>query len=222
MVEGRDVGLYYQRRAVAEHLNFRFPRGGITALVGKNGSGKTTLLTAIAGVGKCRGELQVGGQAGLVFQNPRFQFLTLSVEEEILTTLRAAKPKAAPEALEREAEELLNEFGLLPWRKHSPYALSQGQQRRLALLAMLAGDRPLLLLDEPTYAQDEQATRFILDLLERRVAQGLTAVIATHDLALARACANCIYCMEDGALTPMTGAQLEQYALERRPLPCAN
>ena len=222
MVEGRDVGLYYQRKAVAEHLNFRFPRGGITALVGKNGSGKTTLLTAIAGVGKYRGELRVDAQAGLVFQNPRFQFLTLLVEEEILTTLRAAKPEAAPEALQQEAEELLREFGLLPWRKHSPYALSQGQQRRLALLAMLAGDRPLLLLDEPTYAQDEQATRFILDLLERRVAQGLTAVIATHDLALARACANCIYCMEDGALTPMTGAQLEQYALERRPLPCAN
>ena len=55
-----------------------------------------------------------------------------------------------PEALKEKAAALLEEFGLLPWKKNSPYELSQGQQRRLALLSMLAGDRPLLLLDEPT------------------------------------------------------------------------
>ena len=136
-----------------------------------------------------------------------------------MTTLRATG-KGEEAALQREAEALLEEFGLLPWRKASPYALSQGQQRRLALLAMLAGDRPLLLLDEPTYAQDERSTRFILELLERRVAQGLTAVIATHDLALARACANRIYLMEDGALTPMSAEDFARYSAERRALPC--
>ena len=92
------------------------------------------------------------------------------------------------------------EFGLLEWKKQSPYALSQGQQRRLALLAMLAGDCPLMLLDEPTYAQDERSTRFILELLERRVSQGLTVVMATHDLALARACSNQVLLLEDGKL----------------------
>lgn len=219
MAEGVDVALLHDKKVVAEHLNFQFPRGCITALIGKNGSGKTTLLTALAGAGKYRGTVRLNGKAGLVFQNPRFQFLTLSVEEEVMTTLRAAG-KGEEAALQRETEALLEEFGLLPWRKASPYALSQGQQRRLALLAMLAGDRPLLLLDEPTYAQDERSTRFILELLERRVAQGLTAVIATHDLALARACANRIYLMEDGALTPMSDEDFARYSAERRALPC--
>ena len=80
---------------------------------------------------------------------------------------------------------------------------------------MLAGDRPLLLLDEPTYAQDERSTRKILKLLYQRVRQGLTAVIATHDLALAKAFANQILLLEDGRLTPMTSKDLDRYASER-------
>lgn len=222
VVEGRDISLLHGKKVIVSHLNFQFPRGGITALVGKNGSGKTSLLTAIAGAGKYKGTLRVAAKAGLVFQNPRFQFLSLSVEEEVLTTLRTAKPGASPQALAEEAEVLLAEFGLLDRRERSPYALSQGQQRRLALLALLAGNRPLLLLDEPTYAQDERSTAFILDLLSQRVAQGLTAVIATHDLALAQCCANRIYLLEEGAMVPMARDELARYAGERRPPLCAD
>lgn len=221
-VEGEDVSLVYGRKTVVKGLSFRFPKGGVTALVGRNGSGKTSLLTAIAGAGGYKGRLRVEGPVGLVFQNPRFQFLSLSVEEEVLTTLRAAKPKADPKELSAQAEALLEEFGLLPWRKHSPYALSQGQQRRLALLAMLAGEQPLLLLDEPTYAQDQRATAFILDLLERRVAEGLTAVIATHDLTLAKRCANVIYLLEDGRMERLTPEDLDRYAQERGGVPCGS
>ena len=220
--EAEDLTLFHARekKPCLEHLSFRLEKGSVTALIGRNGAGKTTLLTALAGVGRHRGRLRVAGRAGLVFQNPRFQFLTLSVEEEVLTTLRAARPQAPEEARTAEAEALLGEFGLLPWRKHSPYELSQGQQRRLALLSMLAGEQSLLLLDEPTYAQDERSTRFILDLLERRVAEGLTAMMATHDLALARACANQILLLEDGHLTALTPAELDAYAAERRMPSC--
>lgn len=221
MVQAKDLRLMQGKVTVAEHLNFSFPKGGITALVGKNGSGKTTLLTAIAGAGRCKGELVVNGAAGLVFQNPRFQFLSLTVEDEVLTTLRALDPKADDASLRPKAQALLEEFDLLAWRKHSPYELSQGQQRRLALLAMLAGNRPLLLLDEPTYAQDERATEFIMELLCRRVAQGLTAVIATHDLALARCFANRIYLLEGGTMQQLSPEQLDQYAKERSHAPCA-
>jgi len=150
----------------------------------------------------------VAGEAGLVFQNPRFQFLALTVEEEVLTTLRPLRPKGVD--LTNEAEALLEEFGLLSLRGASPYALSQGQQRRLALLSMLAGNRPLLLLDEPTYAQDRQATMQILSLLRRRLDQGLTVVMATHDLALAQCFANQILLLEEGALRPLTGGEIEE------------
>ena len=101
------------------------------------------------------------GKGGIGFpESPGLQFLTLTVENEVLVTLRAASLKES-RGSEEKAAALLEEFGLLPWKKNSPYELSQGQQRRLALLSMLAGDRPLLLLDEPTYAQDERSTSFI-------------------------------------------------------------
>ena len=114
--------------------------------------------------------------------------------------------------LKRKAEELLEEFGLRQWEKESPYALSQGQQS-LALLAMLAGDCPLMLLDEPTYAQDERSTRFIMDLLMSRVKDGLTVVMATHDLALAKACANQILLLQEGKLTAIPTEEWEGGAL---------
>lgn len=218
MVTAKELSLYHGKTLFMEHLNFTLPKGSITALVGRNGSGKSTLLTALAGVGKYKGSLTVNGRVGLVFQNPRFQFLTLTVEEEVTTTLKVLHPKDSPQQLSDTAAKLLEEFALLDFRKKSPYALSQGQQRRLALLAMLAGDRPILLLDEPTYAQDERSTQFIMELLEWRVADGLTAMIATHDLALARSCANQFLLLEDGALRVLTPEEFDRYAAERRGL----
>jgi len=222
IAEGSNISLFHGKRVITEGLSFSFPKAGITAIIGKNGSGKTSLLSAIAGIGTYRGTLHLEGEAGLVFQNPRFQFLTLTVEEEVLTTLRVVRTGCDEEILRQEADTLLREFGLYEHRAASPYALSQGQQRRLALLSMLAGDRPLLLLDEPTYAQDERSTRLILELLEQRVKEGLTVVLATHDLSLAKCCANRIYLMEDGHLTLLSPETLEQYIAERRPQACTN
>ena len=215
MAVAEDLTLLRGKQAFLTGLSFRLERGSVTALIGPNGAGKTTLLSALAGVGRWRGSLQINGSVGLVFQNPRFQFLTLTVENEVLATLKAAQSKRPAEDMAKSVDALLDEFGLLPYKKASPYALSQGQQRRLALLSMLAGDRSLLLLDEPTYAQDERSTRFILDLLERRVAQGLTVLLATHDLALAKACANQILLLRGGRLAPAAPQDLELTPAER-------
>lgn len=214
MVLAEQLTLYHGKKPFLKDLSFRIEKGSVTALVGTCGSGKTTLLQAMAGIGRKKGRLELAGRPGLVFQNPRFQFLSLSVQEEVLTTLRAVYGKKAEEAvLKRKAGELLEEFGLRQWEKESPYTLSQGQQRRLALLAMLAGDCPLMLLDEPTYAQDERSTRFIMDLLMSRVKDGLTVVMATHDLALAKACANQILLLQEGKLTAIPTEEWEGGAL---------
>ncbi len=210
IAEAERLTLLHNKKPFLKELSFQIKKGSVTALVGSCGSGKTTLLRALAGIGAYRGRLCTTERTGLVFQNPRFQFLTLSVEEEVFTTLRIEKPKAEAEKLQKETEQLLEEFGLLKWRKQSPYALSQGQQRRLALLAMLAGNRTLMLLDEPTYAQDERSTRFILDLLERKIAEGLTVVMATHDLELAKACANEIWLLEDDGLHILSPEEKER------------
>lgn len=203
-VEAKDLCLYHGRKLFLSGLSFQVRKGSITALLGSSGSGKTTLLSALAGTGRSTGCLHAGGPAGLVFQNPRFQFLKTTVEEEVLFTLTG---KMEDEKLKAEADALLSEFGLLELKDHSPYAISQGQQRRLALLAMLAGNRPLLLLDEPTYAQDERSTRFILKLLEKKVAEGLTVIMATHDLELAQAIADQLLLLEDGRIKQLSGSE---------------
>lgn len=207
-LRAENLTVFAGKEPLLRGLNFQVPKGSVTALIGPSAAGKTTLLLALAGVGKIQGHLEKEEPVGLVFQDPRFQFLSLTAEEEVMTTLRIASSKQGEEERKKQAEALLEEFGLLQWRKASPYALSQGQQRRLALLSMLAGNQTLLLLDEPTYAQDQRSSQFILELLERRVAAGLTVIMATHDLALARACAHQILLLKEGRLTLVTAEQL--------------
>ena len=217
MVEAEDLALLYGRNEVfIEHISFTLAKGSVTALVGVCGSGKTTLLQTLCGIGKYRGTLRVNGRAGLVFQNPRFQFLRLTVRDEVLESLRMSAPGKKEEELLAEADRLLGEFGLSELAANSPYAISQGQQRRLALLAMLACDCPLMLLDEPTYAQDERSTRFILELLERQVQNGLTVVMATHDLALARAISNRIFLLDGVSVRELSEKEADAYLEERR------
>lgn len=214
------VTLRHGRVPFLRGLSFSLSRGSVTSLVGECGSGKSTLLTALAGAGRYTGSVKTTGRVGLVFQNPRFQFLALTVLDEVLVTLRASRPEASDEELAAEAHELLEEFGLDSRAAASPYELSQGQQRRLALLSMLAADCEVLLLDEPTYAQDERSTRFILDLLMKRVERGLTVLIATHDVELARAISNRVILLADGSLRTLEPAELDRYVEERKEPSC--
>lgn len=217
-VRASGLSVSYGRRlpAVLSDVSFEAARGSVCAVVGECGSGKSTLLGALAGEYRHGGGLEVAGSVGLVFQNPRLQFLALTVAEEVLVTLRAAEPGADEAELAARVPGLLEEFGLGGLGERSPYEISQGQQRRLAMLAMLAGSADVLLLDEPTYAQDERSTRRMLDALMGRVASGLTVVMATHDLALARAVANQVLLVEGGRVRPLAGKELADYVAARR------
>lgn len=213
ILQAQDVSLFHDRKlCFMKHLNFSIPRGSVTSLVGKCGSGKTTLLYGMAGILKCKGSMQCKGKIGLVFQNPRFQFLKLTIEDEILETLSMRDGKNADqEIMKREMEEALRSFGLWEYREHSPYAISKGQQRRLALLSMLLCKADIMLLDEPTYAQDEKATKFILSLLEKRLKEGLTVIIATHDLMLAKRISNQILLVDDHKIKPLSEEEMDDY-----------
>lgn len=214
--QGLAVSHGRREPAVVSGVSLEVPRGSVCALVGACGSGKSTLLGTLAGEFSHTGKLEVKGSIGLVFQNPRLQFLALTVSEEVLVTLRAAEPDAAEDELSARVPGLLAEFGLDGLAERSPYEISQGQQRRLAMLSMLAGSADVLLLDEPTYAQDERSTCRMLDVLMERVAAGLTVVVATHDLALARAIANQVLLVGDGRVRPLAGEELAAYVSERR------
>ena len=83
--------------------------------------------------------------------------------------------------------------------------LSQGQQRRLAVLSVLAGGQKVLFLDEPTYGQDAKSTSSIMQLLKEKMEQEkLSVVFITHDEDLAHAWADKIYRLQDRTLSEVS------------------
>lgn len=195
-----------------------FPRGQITAVLGPSGIGKTTLFLALLGQCPYEGKIFLDGdrterelrsirqkdlfrEIGIVFQNPGNQFISQNVLEEVEKSIRQWDASAQPEAVRNRALALLDFYGLRPFQKYSPYMLSQGQQRRLAVLAVLTGGQNILLLDEPTYGQDYRSSSAILEQLCRKAdEEGLTVIMTTHDRKLAGSYADKIYEVKDGRL----------------------
>ena len=135
---------------------------------------------------------------GIVFQNPANQFITQNVLDEVKQSIKLWDNKLSDEELNSKALALLDEYGLLKYKKYSPYMLSQGQQRRLAVLSVLAGGQSILLLDEPTYGQDYRCTCAIMEQLEKQVRERkLTVILITHDEELAKCYGDKTYKIEE-------------------------
>lgn len=181
-----------------------FPSGAITAFIGRSGAGKTTTFLSLLKINPYEGEIKVFGKdlkkikkkelyktMGIVFQNPANQFITQNVFDEVKQSIRLWNNKLSDEEVNNEALKRLDDYGLLRYKRYSPYMLSQGQQRRLAVLSVLAGEQKVLLLDEPTYGQDYRSTCAIMGLLEDKIkAKGLSVILITHDEELAKSYAD--------------------------------
>jgi taurine transport system ATP-binding protein len=188
----RDVGHEYGRgRAAVQALgpvSLDVPAGEFLVLVGPSGCGKSTLLRLLAGFERpTRGEVQVGGevpepgrQAGIVFQQPRL-FPWRTVGGNVATALALAGVPRPDRAA--RVEELLDRVGLSGTAGRRTWEVSGGQQQRVAIARALAGDRPLLLLDEPFAALDA-LTRERLQEDVRGVSDrtGSTSVFVTHSV----------------------------------------
>lgn len=195
------AGCRYGDHVALREVTLVVEPGESLALLGPNGCGKSTLLRMLAGLhppdaGTCRFEgrevnresLREGAFArrlhqrvGLLFQNPSDQLFCPSVEEEILFgPLQMGLPEG--EAL-RRLEDCLRLLDLGDLRRRAPYALSGGEQKRVALAAVLACNPGTLLLDEPFGELDPRSRRALRDLLARLGRAGKTLVAATHDLS---------------------------------------
>ena len=216
---GRTV---YDAPFLVQNADADFPAGCMTAVLGPSGTGKTTTFLSVLKQHPYTGQILFQGRdiakmkpkelyrhIGIVFQNPANQFVTQNVEDEVCVGLRLWEPGLSDEACRQRAEELLDRYGLKRQRRYSPYMLSQGQQRRLAVLSVLAGGQELLLLDEPTYGQDARSVNAIMEHLREKVEQeGLTVIFITHDTELAAAWADQIYRLEDTALVEKSAEEV--------------
>lgn len=212
VLELENLTLNSVEECLIEDSSAVFLKGTMTAVMGASGSGKTTLFRALIGQHPYKGELLLHGKRlppnkkhryykiGIVFQNPSNQFVSQRVEDEVKYSLHLWKKGKQADWYEAEAGRLLSVFGLKQYHNYSPHMLSQGQQRRLAVLSMLAGGQEILLLDEPTYGQDDNSAMAIMELLAERVKEGLTVIFSTHDAGLAKQWADRVYILKERRL----------------------
>jgi energy-coupling factor transporter ATP-binding protein EcfA2 len=212
----RDLGFSYEEaRAPIPALRgvgFELAAGRSLALLGASGSGKSTLLQVIKGLdapeagqvlldgleASGAGYAELQRQVGLVFQTPELQLFAATAGEDVaFGPRRLGWPEAEVAAAVDEAMELV---GLPPERfggRH-PYALSGGEQRRLALAGVLAMRPRLLLLDEPFVSLDPATRRELARILARLREDRVSLVLATHDVDLAWALCDELLVLDEG------------------------
>jgi energy-coupling factor transport system ATP-binding protein len=209
-----------------ENLYFRYPNGvdalkGVSlvikcgefvAIMGQNGAGKTTLVKHFNGLLKpSKGTVRVDGvettktsvatlarNAGFVFQNPDHQLFSETVEDEISFALKNFG--FDDETIEKRITWALNLLALMQYRKTSPFLLSGGERKRVALASVLAWNPETLILDEPTIGQDYQQKEKLRQFIVQMKSQGKTVVIVTHDVEFVAECNPRIILMREGTI----------------------
>ena len=183
-------------------LDLLVKRGELMAIVGNSGSGKSTLLNMLGGLDRpSAGQLFVDGKnllkftdkdyvdykrstVGFVWQNNArnlVPYLTAVQNVELPMLLQGRKKRR------ERALELLDKVGLLKRKNSRLDQMSGGEQQRVAIAIALANNPKLLLADEPTGSVDTKTSNVILDIFkELNRTEGLTIVIVTHDVKLAR------------------------------------
>ena len=204
------------KRLALDAVSVAVHSGERIALVGPNGAGKSSLLFAMAGLlrpaaGTVRlralprnGEAveplrdpsrlrssEIAARIGLVFQDPELGFVAGTARDEVNASARAVGGRnrtssGGPDDL--GADGVLARFGLGHLAAEVPFALSQGEQRRLSLAALALRPPAVLLLDEPTFGLDRRGTEAVLALLDEGRTAGQAQILATHDPRLLPAC----------------------------------
>ncbi len=221
-VQARDVGKTYGKQVVLDGMELTVYMGEVIALLGRSGSGKSTLLRVIDHLEAVdSGSILVHGRrighqsdgrplparrvaqaraaagVGMVFQHFNL-FAHLTAKENIAGPLRWVRRMSATDADVRAAQ-LLERVGLADRGHALPRHLSGGQQQRVAIARALAPNPRLLLLDEPTSALDPELVAEVLEVIRQLVYDdGLTMIIATHQLRFAHEVADRVVFLADG------------------------
>ncbi|MGB9673259.1 MAG: ABC transporter ATP-binding protein [Anaerolineales bacterium] len=185
------------RVTALQGINLRINQGEFVGVIGQNGSGKSTLVKSFVGLlrpqhgevlykGQNIHKLSVGEIArriGLVLQNPDYQLFTSSCRDEVRFGLQNI---GVPESeIPRLIEEALDLVGLKDEADLFPFRLSFGDRRKLAVAATIALQPEVLIMDEPTTAQDHRGRYQLADLaLELHQKKGSTIIMITHDVDL--------------------------------------
>jgi len=195
-LEVSNLNFSYEDKRVLEDVTFDVREGEILTVIGPNGAGKTTLFLNLTGVLKGEGVIRLFGRSiddfdrrelvetiGMVFQNPDDQLFMPTVFDDLsfgLINLGLDKD----EIVDR-VNWVLSKFRLEEIRDQYPHHLSFGEKKKVAIASVVCMKPRILLLDEPTANLDPISRRDLIETILKLVDEGMTIVIATHDVDLA-------------------------------------
>jgi polar amino acid transport system ATP-binding protein len=214
VIELRGVTKAFGAREVLAGVDLEVHEHKAVALIGASGSGKSTLLRCIDLLEEIRdGDIFLDGavitdpsvkpvaarrRLGLVFQAYNlFPHLT-ALENVVLGSVRGLG--VSREEAEERGRDLLARFGLAGRENDRPDDLSGGQQQRVAIVRAIAGRPRALLLDEVTSALDPELVGEVLDAIRELKGEGVTMLIATHEMGFAREVADQVAFLEGGRI----------------------
>ena len=209
-----DVRKSFGENEVLRGIDLAVEPHEVVCLIGASGSGKSTLLRCVNLTEPIdSGRIVVDGEEitapgtdvnrirrriGIVFQAFNL-FPHMSVLQNVTLAPREALKMDRKSADER-AETLLERFGLLDKRDEYPDRLSGGQQQRAAIVRALAMRPSLMLLDEVTSALDPELVAEVLNVIRELAKEGMTMLIATHEMGFARDIANRVCFLDEGRI----------------------
>ncbi|MDA8155837.1 MAG: ABC transporter ATP-binding protein [Actinomycetota bacterium] len=186
----RNISYSYKGRTALENVSFDISQGESISILGANGSGKSTLLYMLQGLLKpSSGELSafekeasgmIDPRISMLFQNSQAQLFCLSVWDELVSG-PLQRGMGATAANER-AEDILQLLAIGHLKDRSPWQLSGGEMKKVALGTCLSTNPDVLLLDEPTAGLDPRSQVEFMELIAGLRKAGKTIITATHDL----------------------------------------
>jgi len=230
-LELRDISKVYGEGATEvnalQRIDLSVEAGSLVAVMGSSGSGKSTLLTIAGSLeDPTAGEVYVGGRPlSSLSRNGRARLRRQSIgyvfqDYNLLAGLSAVENVSLPMELDgiaaRKAQAAaltaLEEFGLKDRAAHYPDMLSGGERQRVAIARAVAGNRQLLLADEPSGALDSTNAEGVMRLILAACRRGVAAIVVTHDAQLA-SWADRVVFLRDGRVVDQTLPQAGPEAL---------
>lgn len=211
MISVQNVTFHYPDGSdVLRGVNLEIRDGEFVAIMGENGAGKTTLVKMFNGLLKpdkgivtvdgietrAKSVAQLSRDVGLIFQNPDNQLFAETVAQELGFSLRNFG--FGEEVIQRRVTSVLNALDLERYEKSSPFVLSGGERKRVALAAILVWDPKHVIMDEPTIGQDYLQKDRLRNFIMQLVSQGKTVVIVTHDIEFVAECKPRVVLLSNG------------------------
>ncbi len=214
IVKLEDITYAYEEEVVLDHVSLSIEKGECVVLMGNNGCGKSTLLKVCNGLLEFQGNYWFEGmkidaktlkdtkfskefhqKIGYVFQNSDVQLFSTHVYEEI--AFAPSQMNLSDEEIHQRVNDILHLLDLERLKDRSPYQLSGGEKRKVALGCVLSQNPDLLILDEPLASLDSKNQKWLNEFLIALKKSGKTMLIATHDEQFAKAMGDRIIYLSD-------------------------